>query len=158
MTETKGTTHTRWGEEIRSISAERPDFVLADDVVIVNDPPTAGRFSAHDIDWASVKSFRLLADHAHYLMWNDPPGLPTQRIIDPEKEARHADMVNHPPHYRKHPSGVECIQITEHMSFCLGSAMKYLWRHEHKGGVEDLKKAAFYINREIERLENESDD
>jgi len=63
------------------------------------------------------------------------------------------DMVNHPPHYCAHPSGVECIQVTEHMSFCLGSAMKYLWRHEHKGGIEDLKKAVFYINREIERLE-----
>ncbi len=66
------------------------------------------------------------------------------------------DMVNHPPHYTKHPSGVEAIQITEHMSFCLGSAMKYLWRYEDKGGVEDLKKAVWYISREIERLGGES--
>lgn len=33
------------------------------------------------------------------------------------------DPVNHPPHYTAHPSGVECIQITEHMGFCLGNAM-----------------------------------
>lgn len=37
------------------------------------------------------------------------------------------DMVNHPPHYKKHPSGVEVIQITEHLNFCLGNAVKYPW-------------------------------
>lgn len=61
------------------------------------------------------------------------------------------DPVNHPKHYTSHPSGVECIQITEHMGFCLGNAMKYLWRSDLKNGVEDLEKAAWYINREIER-------
>lgn len=63
------------------------------------------------------------------------------------------DSVNHPPHYKAHPSGVECIEITRHMSFNLGSAMKYLWRNEHKGAqIEDLKKAVWYIEDEIERL------
>ena len=60
--------------------------------------------------------------------------------------------VDHPPHYNSHPSGVECITITEHMSFCIGNAMKYLWRAKHKNGVEDLEKAIWYIRREIERL------
>ena len=60
-----------------------------------------------------------------------------------------SDMVNHPPHYTSHPSGVECIQITEHMGFCLGNAIKYLWRADMKNGVEDLEKAAWYIQREI---------
>lgn len=61
------------------------------------------------------------------------------------------DPVNHPKHYTAHPSGVECIQITEHMSFCLGNAIKYLWRADLKNGIEDLQKAAWYINREIEK-------
>ena len=61
------------------------------------------------------------------------------------------DMVNHPPHYTAHPSGVECIQITEHMGFCLGNAVKYIWRADMKGGIEDLQKAAWYIDREIKR-------
>ena len=62
------------------------------------------------------------------------------------------DMVNKPPHYTAHPSGVECIQIAEHFNFCLGNAIKYIWRADLKGNaVEDLKKARFYINREIER-------
>lgn len=62
------------------------------------------------------------------------------------------DMVNHPPHYKKHPSGVECIEITRHMPFNIGNAIKYLWRSEHKNGKEDLEKAIFYIKDEIERL------
>jgi len=62
------------------------------------------------------------------------------------------DLVNHPPHYTSHPSGVECIQVVEHMKFCLGNAIKYIWRADLKGNdIEDLEKAAFYIRREIER-------
>ena len=62
------------------------------------------------------------------------------------------DLVNHPPHYTAHPSGVECIQVTEHMNFCLGNAVKYIWRADLKGdAIEDLKKAVWYVNREIER-------
>lgn len=60
-----------------------------------------------------------------------------------------SDPVNHPSHYTSHPSGVECIQITEHMNFCLGNAIKYLWRADSKGGIEDLQKAKWYIEREI---------
>ena len=64
------------------------------------------------------------------------------------------DSVNHPKHYTEHPSGIECIQVTEHMSFCLGNAIKYIWRADLKNGVEDLKKAVWYLNREINRREN----
>ncbi len=62
------------------------------------------------------------------------------------------DLVNNPPHYKSHPSGIECIQITEHMNFCLGNAIKYLWRCGLKDDeIEDLKKAIWYIEREIQR-------
>jgi hypothetical protein len=65
------------------------------------------------------------------------------------------DPVNHPSHYTSHPSGVECIQITEHMSFNLGNALKYIWRCDlKKDAIEDLKKAEFYIRREIQLREN----
>lgn len=64
------------------------------------------------------------------------------------------DTVNHPAHYTSHPSGIECIQITEHMSFNLGNAIKYLWRADEKGApIEDLKKAVWYIQREIAKRE-----
>lgn len=63
------------------------------------------------------------------------------------------DPVNHPKHYTTHPSGVECIDVVEHMSFNLGNAVKYIWRCHEKGNpLEDLQKAAWYVNREIERL------
>ncbi len=63
------------------------------------------------------------------------------------------DAVNHPSHYTQHPSGVECIDITEHMGFCLGNAFKYIWRASLKGDAErDLRKAVWYIEREIGRL------
>jgi len=65
------------------------------------------------------------------------------------------DNVDHPPHYCGHPSGVECIDVAEHFNFCLGNALKYIWRSDHKNGVEDLRKARWYIEREIQRRERE---
>jgi hypothetical protein len=63
-----------------------------------------------------------------------------------------SDLVNRPPHYTGHPSGVECIQITEHMNFCLGNAVKYIWRADLKNdAIEDLLKARWYIDRELKR-------
>jgi hypothetical protein len=72
-------------------------------------------------------------------------------------EAASADMktedrVNHPRHYTAHPSGVECITVVEHFGFCIGNAIKYLWRADLKNdAIEDLEKAAWYIAREIAR-------
>jgi hypothetical protein len=67
------------------------------------------------------------------------------------------DNVNNPKHYTSHPSGIDCIQITEHMSFCLGNAMKYIWRADLKGdAIEDLEKAVWYVKREIERRKREN--
>ena len=62
------------------------------------------------------------------------------------------DPVDAPAHYTQR--ACECIEITEHMTFCRGSAMKYLWRAGDKDNeLEDLRKARWYINREIDRLE-----
>ncbi len=66
------------------------------------------------------------------------------------------DPVEHPKHYTIHPSGIECIDITRHMNFNLGNVIKYIWRAGEKGNViEDLKKAQWYLNDEIKRLEGE---
>lgn len=60
------------------------------------------------------------------------------------------DPVNNPTHYTSHPSGVQCITITEHMGFNLGNALKYIWRADMKhDAIEDLKKARWYLDREI---------
>lgn len=63
------------------------------------------------------------------------------------------DPVKRPKHYTEHPSGVECIKITEHMMFCPGNAVKYIWRAGEKGPPEeDYEKAAWYCKREAKRL------
>ncbi len=65
-----------------------------------------------------------------------------------------SDAVKHPDHYTSHPSGVECIEITKHMGFCLGNAFKYIWRADLKEDtIKDLRKAIQYIEFEIEKRE-----
>lgn len=66
------------------------------------------------------------------------------------------DLVNHPPHYTSHPSGIETIEVTRWMNFNIGNVVKYVWRAGLKDpakAIEDLKKAEFYIQDEIKRLE-----
>lgn len=67
------------------------------------------------------------------------------------------DPVNHPTHYTSHPSGIECIQVTEWMNFNLGNAVKYIWRMGLKtDNIQDLQKARWYLDREIKRLQKMS--
>lgn len=81
----------------------------------------------------------------------EPDDSTTGNEIDPQG-------VNHPSHYNLHPSGVEAIDVVEHFNFNIGNAVKYLWRAGLKSGdpIKDLKKAAWYVEREIERLREQS--
>lgn len=72
------------------------------------------------------------------------------------------DRVNNPKHYTSHPSGIECIEISKHYNFCIGNAIKYLWRNglKQESGIsakekqiEDLNKAIWYIKQEIKELQ-----
>ena len=65
------------------------------------------------------------------------------------------DLVNNPSHYNSDPSGVKCIEITRHRNNNIGNTFKYLWRNGLKDGnsdIQDLEKAAWYLNDEIQRL------
>lgn len=73
------------------------------------------------------------------------------------------DMVNHPPHYTSHPSGIECIDVIREYPYSVGVAMKYLWRAGLKKDptmfskakeIEDLEKAIWYINDRIKQLKD----
>ena len=67
------------------------------------------------------------------------------------------NAVEHPPHYNNHPSGVECIEVVRHMTFNVGNVIKYLWRaglKDSEPSLQDLKKARFYLDDEIQSLEN----
>ena len=69
-----------------------------------------------------------------------------------------SDSIN-PKHYKSHPSGVKCIEITRHMSFNIGNVVKYVWRArlKHPDVLEDLKKARWYLDDEIEKLTAEKE-
>lgn len=104
------------------------------------------------------RSFRNLSEEALSLLLKDLVPFEEEEITDVEVVS---DNVNHPEHYTKHPSGVECIDITEHYCFTIGNAIKYLWRAGLKQDlgisakdkeIEDLKKAIWYINRRIKQL------
>jgi hypothetical protein len=81
----------------------------------------------------------------------------TARVFNPPDH----DPVHHPKHYTAHPSGVECIEITRHMNFNLGNVVKYVWRSGLKDeapSIQDLEKAAWYLNDEIERRKREENE
>lgn len=98
-----------------------------------------------------------------YLVKFDNPELDNDNYCDDELELCEdsIDMVNHPQHYTAHPSGIECIEVARHFDFCIGNAIKYLWRSGLKQEasmsnaekeIEDLKKAIFYIQDKINQL------
>lgn len=84
--------------------------------------------------------------------------------LQPSKMARNDQQIR-PSYYNQHPSGVECIEIIKHYDFCVGNAMKYLWRAGLKNSgipeedeIRDLKKAIQYIEFKIESLEKSLED
>jgi hypothetical protein len=94
-----------------------------------------------------------------------PFGVPTEgKNMSAQTTTGHEENtpVNHPVHYNADPSGVECIEVVRHRNFNIGNAIKYLWRAGLKQSgkisdrdkeIEDLKKAVWYIEDEIARLE-----
>ena len=69
------------------------------------------------------------------------------------------DKVNSPSHYNQ--AGIECIDAIKaslgdsYQDYCKGNVMKYLWRYKYKNGIEDLKKAQWYLNSMVESVEND---
>lgn len=108
-----------------------------------------------DMDHQSLTNICLTCDPDQLVMRSqgNGAGTPLGLSIKSGPAGIH-DPVNHPSHYTSHPSGVECIDVTEHMNFNRGSAIKYIWRAGMKDDIiQDLKKAEFYVKREIARIE-----
>lgn len=73
------------------------------------------------------------------------------------------DNINHPPHYGQ--GEIECIDAIYSATgkegaeaYLQGNIIKYLWRYKHRNGLEDLKKAQWYLNAMIELVSDESED
>lgn len=89
------------------------------------------------------------AEHIIEKVWN------TRAESKAEPSTSAPDNVNHPSHYET--NGVECIVAMEAaqgadavQDFCICNAFKYIWRHKHKNGAEDIKKAVWYLNKWLE--------
>ena len=78
---------------------------------------------------------------------------PDFQVMEPTTGKDEYTPVNHPLHYNVHPNGIECIDVVEGFNFNVGNAIKYLWRAGLKSddAVKDLEKAAWYVQRELER-------
>lgn len=89
------------------------------------------------------------------------PPIVVEAVLECVREAEKADteiQVKHPTHYNSHPSGVECIQVTSQLDFCLGNTVKYLWRAGLKDGQaeeKDLMKAQQYLDLRKKYYSNE---
>ena len=81
----------------------------------------------------------------------------------PQDETEAADVVNHPSHYETGKFEcfdvmVEALGVETVKGFCIGNAFKYLYRHKRKNGDEDIKKAAWYIDRYLTLAEGKDDE
>lgn len=97
-----------------------------------------------------VKSYASETEEAAIELWNT-------RAEEPKAEpsATTPDSVNHPSHYET--NGIECIDamiaaqgVSAVQDFCICNAFKYIWRHKHKNGAEDIKKAVWYLTKWLE--------
>lgn len=94
------------------------------------------------------------------MCWERP--LTDFEMVEPGQWAGKDDKVNRPSHYTS--GGIETIdfiraKLTDEQweGYLVGNIMKYISRYRHKNGVEDLKKAQWYLNRLIEHKEFDSD-
>jgi hypothetical protein len=108
----------------------------------------------------SKEAFQESSDEdAHEYNRQEEWVLQRQREQDAMEDLKNDDAINHPKHYTNSKARcpdcnatVECITVAKHMGFCLGNVLKYVWRAGEKGdAVEDLKKAAWYLQCEINK-------
>lgn len=110
---------------------------------------------------ADMGRVRLNAKLMGYEVIDDTPTI-AETAAKRSEDAK-PDPVNRPAHYTS--GGIECIDAMQAAfgdetvkDFCLCNAFKYLWRHRNKNGVEDLKKARWYLNRLITAMEEQKND
>ena len=100
-------------------------------------------------EWGGAVRFKNCLQWAFRYEWLEPAPVVNECLT--------VDNVNHPPHYNQ--GGIECIEAIKaatgsgFVKYCTGNVIKYLWRYDNKGGLEDLKKAAWYLDRAIKEME-----
>ena len=133
------------GDTVRVIDSDAPQFDRVGTVVYFDPQDAAFPYTVtFGTDWPRPPFAE------HHLTLADPWNT---AVLD-QMDAESTDPVSAPSHYRSHPSGIETITITRHESFLRGNVLKYVLRAPYKGSeIEDLKKAAQYLQWEIDRAE-----
>ena len=140
-------------------------FFLGDRKIFANGEKTEVKFPddvRQSMIWAyedaDMGRVRLNAKLMGFEVIDDTPSV--AEVVEKHGEDVKPDPVNRPAHYTY--GGIECIDAMQAAfggeavkDFCLCNAFKYLWRHRNKGGLQDLKKARWYINRLIREMEVE---
>lgn len=143
-------------------------FFLGDRKIFVNGEKAELKFPddvRQSMIWAyedaDMGHVRLNAKLMGYEVIDDTPTI-AETAAKRSEDAK-PDPVNRPAHYTS--GGIECIDAMQAAfgaevvkGFCLCNAFKYLWRHRNKNGVEDLKKARWYLNRLIREMEVTDDE
>ena len=113
-----------------------------DDCIVKKECKKSRRFSSETDTDQLFKAFCKIAN----------TGLIQNEIEEDNRPEPYGDSVNHPPHYNK--GNIECIDAMISAfgkevvaDFCLCNSFKYMWRHENKGGIEDIEKAEWYLNK-----------
>jgi len=114
------------------------------------DEPVEKTYRELNYDGSMPDWLRKLGEHADKI------------VIDALNNPVPEDLINSPSHYTSRgvkcpncESDIQCIEVAQTFDFHLGNVIKYLWRHDHKDGLEGLKKAQWYLNDYIERMEEE---
>ncbi|MER6102377.1 DUF3310 domain-containing protein [Streptomyces sp. NPDC001832] len=125
------------------------------EVVVISDPSTAFTEQFRD-ERAVVTDFKEDESYPYEVVFANGFSLGFADFEMSRVEDQAADEINHPTHYTWLPNGLEVIDVTENLNFNLGNVVKYALRAGHKTEepLTDLRKAAWYINREIDRLES----
>jgi hypothetical protein len=127
------------------------------EVVKVNDDEISVKYKRHTwSSWSKAKNYELVERKSDCFCF-ESKAEPASVV----NECLTVDNVNHPAHYNQ--GGIECIEAIKaatgsgFVKYCTGNVIKYLWRYDNKGGVEDLKKAAWYLDRAIKEMEVSSE-
>ena len=153
------------GKEVTEVTEEVQKYIKKGDVLICKKNSSSITIG----NSYKVNDFYYFEGRPYGIMITDDAGdshqicntLVTELFYLPNNQT---DMVNHPPHYTSHPSGIECITITRHYCFSIGNAIKYLWRaglkkdaslEDKQKEIEDLEKSIWYINDRIKQLRDD---
>lgn len=140
------------------VDRESPKYKVGDKVIIVDNVSSHGFDVGASVEIEAVyphKAYEATDEAGYSWLFQEHECIPH---LEDKEQPQEADMVNSPSHYGQ--GTIECIDYisdfltrNEYIGYLRGNIAKYLHRYRYKNGLEDLKKAQWYLNRLIETEE-----